>query len=446
MHLKYRNVNDAFRSLVEAAHTGKFINPDTHMEEGVCLTNVVPTRNGECWRVEEPVTLSFTQPMERLLVNQARDANPFFHLYEALWMLDGRNDVASLQHYVSTFGDYSDDGQVIHDAYGYRWRHLVSVYAPSHHAIVWQVLTDAGASPEAFERVGLNIAEEPDCEDSDPDQLGMLIRHLEENPWSRRAVLQMWDADEDLVRMDQLPQCKAVPCNLSCVFEIEDEQFLNMTVFNRSNDLVWGMLGANYFHFSMLMEYMACALGVEPGTMHQVTTNMHAYTERWDGEALHNDITRDPYATHKNARMDWEPLFNSPSDRPVWDAECAKAVAGFSVRVLKNTKPSAAAEVTEVGRRESIDQTASASVKLMTGWDPQQPFFRDVVKPVLLAWQYHKLRNYKQAHAWIAQCTQAPWRMVCDAWLRKRYEAWVMSLKPTSLREPDPHTFVDGPQ
>src|SRR3990170_4411256 len=97
MHLKYRNCNDAFRGIVSGIHSG------------VIRTNAVPSRVGECLMVEEPVIVSYDQPRERVLFNQARDANPFFHLYESLWMLAGRNDVASLAYYNSKISQYSDD-------------------------------------------------------------------------------------------------------------------------------------------------------------------------------------------------------------------------------------------------------------------------------------------------------------------------------------------------
>jgi len=52
---------------------------------------------------------------------------------------------------------------------------------------------------------------------------------------------------------------------------------LDMTVFNRSNDIIWGCYGANAVHFSMLQEVMAAWVGVPVGCYWQISDNWHAY-------------------------------------------------------------------------------------------------------------------------------------------------------------------------
>ena len=54
------------------------------------------SRNGPVVVFPEPVTTVCERPEERVLFHCERDANPFFHLFEALWMLAGRNDLAYL--------------------------------------------------------------------------------------------------------------------------------------------------------------------------------------------------------------------------------------------------------------------------------------------------------------------------------------------------------------
>src|SRR5437667_12765939 len=108
MHLKYRNVNYAFKGLVTDIHSGKIWTRDTE------------SRNGPVMVVDEPVIIIYTHPRERVLLNYYRDANPFFHLYESLWMLAGRNDLKSLEFFVGHMKDYSDDGLTFNGAYGHR--------------------------------------------------------------------------------------------------------------------------------------------------------------------------------------------------------------------------------------------------------------------------------------------------------------------------------------
>jgi hypothetical protein len=58
--------------------------------------------------------------MERVLFDSVRDANPFFHFMEALWILAGRSDVEWLAQWLPSIADYSDDGVSFHGAYGMR--------------------------------------------------------------------------------------------------------------------------------------------------------------------------------------------------------------------------------------------------------------------------------------------------------------------------------------
>lgn len=207
------------------------------------------TRNGFALVANEPVTSVYDRPTERVIFHERRDANPFFHLMESLWMLGGRNDVQFVAEYAPNMRNFSDDGKTFHGAYGYRWR------------------------------TGLGM-----------DQLECIIDTLSENKEDRRCVLQMWDARVDLCR-----DGKDFPCNLMAVFQIANDGRLDMTVYNRSNDVVWGAYGANAVHFSVLMEYVAAAVGVPVGVYRQVSANLHAYTATVD-KLLGADSTSCPYS------------------------------------------------------------------------------------------------------------------------------------------------------
>lgn len=190
------------------------------------------SRNGPVQKVNMPVTIVYHKPQERVVFWPKRDANPFFHLLEALWMLAGRDDVAFLAEILPRMREFSDDGVWFHGAYGYRWR------------------THFGQ-----------------------DQLESIAGGLRANPDCRRQVLQIWDAKSDLNQ-----KSKDLPCNTQVFFSVNDG-YLDMMVCNRSNDAVWGALGANAVHFSILLEYMAAKTGFPVGRYWQVTNNLHLYTE-----------------------------------------------------------------------------------------------------------------------------------------------------------------------
>lgn len=193
------------------------------------------SRNGPVLVSPEPVTTTYRFPMERVLFSPRRDANPFFHLMEALWMLAGRNDLAWPLFFNSRFKEFSDDGVTTHGAYGYRWRRSFAT-----------------------------------------DQLQILARELRLRPESRRCVLQMWNAPADLPLAVGERLGKDVPCNTHAYFLAKDG-VLETTVCCRSNDMLWGAYGSNAVHFSILAEYIAAASGLALGPYHQFSNNFHLY-------------------------------------------------------------------------------------------------------------------------------------------------------------------------
>jgi thymidylate synthase len=206
------------------------------------------SRAGPVLVVPWPVMTATSQPRERVLFSSVRDANPFFHLVEAIWMLAGRNDAATLNCYVRDFGErFAEPDGRIHDAYGRRWRKSFGY-----------------------------------------DQLDLVVRRLIENPADRQAVIQMWDpspvGDDDL-RGDG----RGRPCNTSIYLRVraergqyEHDQVLDLTVCCRSNDMVWGAHGANAVHFSILQEYLAARIDVGIGVLYQLSNNAHVYIAELD--------------------------------------------------------------------------------------------------------------------------------------------------------------------
>jgi hypothetical protein len=189
----------------------------------------------------------YRRPTERVLFCPVRDANPFFHFFEALWIMDGRDDVAFLNQFNSNIGTYSDDGVTFNAPYGYRLRRHFRDFANRH-----DTYSDADAV----------------------DQLEEVITLLQRDPSTRRAVLCLWDPAKDLNK-----ESKDIPCNDLVMFKLR-EGVLDMTVTNRSNDAMWGAYGANAVQFSMLMEFVALAVGAKVGTYRQVSDSFHMYTSQ----------------------------------------------------------------------------------------------------------------------------------------------------------------------
>jgi thymidylate synthase len=243
------------------------------------------SRNGPVTMFPTPVTTVYHNPTERVMYHPARDANPFFHLAESLWMLGGRNDVDFVSRYVPRMKDYSDDGVTFHGAYGKRWR---------------------GHFPMDGNRYNRVFGYR--------DQLDSIIKDLSVNKDDRRCVLSMWDATVDLGR-----DGKDFPCNTQATFQVGCDGRLNMMVTNRSNDIIWGAYGANAVQFSMLLEFMARCIEVPVGTYYQVSANFHAYDAVYLNMQEELKTSRDLPSPYTINVVKPYPLMSTPRD--VWEKD-----------------------------------------------------------------------------------------------------------------------------
>lgn len=309
------------------------------------------SRNGPVLRFPTPVTTVWKTPHRRVSFSPIRDANPFFHLMEAMWMLAGRNDVKMPSMYAKQLATYSDDGQTLNGAYGYRWRNYFGY-----------------------------------------DQLDAVIAELKKNPESRRCVVSMWNGmntqEEVETGIGMLPEVKPsdllnqtskdLPCNLQCLFDLHNGK-LNMTVTNRSNDMIWGAYGANIVHFAFLQEYMADQIGVDVGTYYQVSNNMHVYldfeiTARFLEKGQQLNTTRDGRMLHLPTKVVFS---NGESDY----------TSSTNPMLLGSNHPMFREELEKILDHEA--QTNSPDFWKL--YQYQTPFFHYVVDPMKTAYIMYKM-------------------------------------------------------
>lgn len=224
-----RNVNDAY------------VQGLTHLS--LCGTKE-NSRNGPVIRAPGPVITQYLRPNERVLFSPERDANPFFHFMEGLWMLGGRQDAAFVTQFNSQMMEYANDQGTFDGAYGWRWRRHFGY-----------------------------------------DQLMTIVEVLNQDRTTRRAVLSMYNGGWDLRKTSSLD----IPCNTHAYFAVRGDE-LHMTVCCRSNDAIWGAYGANAVHMSMLLEVMAAFTGLKVGTYVQVSNDFHYYPEVKN----HAELAADP--------------------------------------------------------------------------------------------------------------------------------------------------------
>lgn len=204
------------------------------------MARLEDTRNGEAYVLPAPAFLTIQFPEERLLNCPVRKVNPFFHCMEFVWMMAGSNDAVWISQFNKRMMEYADD-KILRGAYGWRW---------------------ANPSPQIHDTISL----------------------LQGDAGTRQAVLAMWDPIYDGHRATTSDR----PCNTHIYFRVDETDSLNMTVCNRSNDFVWGMMGTNVVHFTMLQELIASAAGYKLGMYHVFTNNLHIYTSLPQFENVYN--------------------------------------------------------------------------------------------------------------------------------------------------------------
>jgi thymidylate synthase len=168
---------------------------------------------------------------------------------EVVWMFSGSRQVDWLTKFNRRIANFADHDGIVNGAYGWRW----------------------------FQHWG--------------DQPVQVAKLLKKDPTTRQAVIAMWDPSYDLQ-----PHHKDRPCNTHIYFRVINGM-LDMTVCNRSNDLVWGMFGANVVHMTYLHEFIATASDLPLGRYRVFTNNLHFYTDRDlypNGDAIWDNLVEGP--------------------------------------------------------------------------------------------------------------------------------------------------------
>jgi thymidylate synthase len=333
------------------------VNEAWHTAKAIMKQNGVPkdSRNGPTLEVPEPVTTCFFAPTECVLFDPVRDSNPFFSILEPLWMLSGRADVAWISQFNSNIHKYSDDGKIFHGAYGFRWRNYF-----------------------AF------------------DQLEKIISILINDSNDRRAVLQMWTPSADLWTPDEIiargQPFKDLPCNTNAFYKIRDGH-LYQTVCNRSNDIVWGLYGANITQFSMLQEYLAGMIGCKIGPYHHLSDSWHAYNNIWEKQDIpENDHNSDEQSPYTNGRK-------------VWHYPIITHASAFDIDLhnfMEATNPT--------GPGTQLDSPGYIN-----------PFFYEIAIPMYSAWMAWKKKDFREAYRELNKMPDnVDWKVAAEEWLERR--------------------------
>lgn len=367
------------------------------------------SRNGRAFVSSVPVCTVYDNPTERVLLSATRDANPFFHLAESMWMLAGRNDAEFLNTFIKSFGEkFGEKDGTIHGAYGHRWRRAFGF-----------------------------------------DQLNVVVQKLRANPDDRQCVIQMWDAipahdvdspyapRRDEFNLGSVPSLgnndlrgdwKDRPCNTQIYLRVRGGQelpmtesegyqaqdwykggvpypekryvprVLDMTVTCRSNDIVLGAYGANAVHFSFLQEYLAARIGVGVGRYYQISNNYHMYDSEMD--RLMKRVPLGRSLTNELVDVRVFPPVRLVDDPVVFDQEL-RALLSVYASILQRMDTEF-----EQGAHAGIDSSRNS-------------FFPEVLWPILMA--HFKWTTHRSAAAyWANEIKDLGWQTAVIEWMQRR--------------------------
>jgi thymidylate synthase len=205
----------------------------------VVLLNESPNNSASRGSFTEQVgaSLELRNPRARLSASDTK-GKAFSALGELLWYMSGSESVAFITNYVDAYKDEQLDGDSVYGAYG----------------------------PRLYKSYGQY------------NQLGNVLNILQQNPTSRKAVIQLFEA-RDVANL--VPgKRRSAPCTCSLQFLLRNGK-LHMITYMRSNDAFLG-LSHDIFAFTMIQEYYATALNVDLGVYKHFVGSLHLYDRHYE--------------------------------------------------------------------------------------------------------------------------------------------------------------------
>lgn len=211
------------------------------------------TRGFTCYELPTPVLIEIQNPQYRYCSIKERKWNVFLPHMESLWLASGRNDMEMAGHYVKKLYEYSDDGKFMRAGYGPRLRYY-------------------NGKQEQYQ-IGIT----GNSEGQYVDQFSFVIETLLRDINSRQACITIHDPmKDDFDSTGELLVTKDQPCTRMLQFMVRDGK-LDLTVYMRSNDLIFGFSAVNLFNFTFMQEYFSYILGLPIGKYYHFVNNLHIY-------------------------------------------------------------------------------------------------------------------------------------------------------------------------
>jgi thymidylate synthase len=212
---KYNNANEAYEDMYKLI-----------MENGVDKEGT-KSINNVCFEIQDP--------LNNYITNKKRKWKPDYAKMEWQWYKSKNRSVTEIAKHAKIWNTMHDGSGIVNSNYG------------------WQI--------------------------SRNDQFNKIIHQLKQNPFTRRAVLSIYDGKEIEDYTHDTPCTIAI--NFYCTSTSVDDISVNMTVLMRSNDLVYGFCNDQYC-FSKLLELVASLTNYKIGKYTHFATDMHIYERHFN--------------------------------------------------------------------------------------------------------------------------------------------------------------------
>lgn len=218
-------------------------------------------RGSTVLEIPHPVTICIHNPADRYVTVPGRKWNRVLPFAETLWMLLGMNDLNSLPgDYVKNLYKYSDDGCTWRGGYGPRIRAYSGLDSD------YQI---------SFPQERKVLRGNPTI----TDQFKYVIDKLKSSSDTRQAIISIGDpAKDNYTQCGSIKPTLDYPCTRTIHF-IRNKGKLDCIVHMRSNDLIYGMSGANIPNFTLIQDLVSQMTGIPIGKYYHMVDNLHIYND-----------------------------------------------------------------------------------------------------------------------------------------------------------------------
>lgn len=255
-------------------------------------------------------------------------------IHELLWYFSGEEHIKNLRDETSIWDAWANEEGELETAYGRFWRRY-PIPDESEQLVgeAWPDRNHRWVNEEEDGRITF-------------DQIQYVIDQLNENPKSRRIVVNAWHPANATV--SKLP-----PCHYSFVFNVQDGK-LNLHLTQRSGDIALG-IPFNIAAYSMITKIIAHQTDLEVGEFAHTIVDAHIYCgEDERGEWYGENIEKLQEKVRKaEAKEDYLEVRNwIQENAPEEENEKMDHIPGLLKQISRETRERPELEITE----KSIDE------------------------------------------------------------------------------------------